>query len=261
LRTRVWLAAILSVVSIFAIDVGRAAISAPRTITLSADRLTAVAVLKSYVAWKLSLPKAGFVKVTPVGVHTGSGMAMLTDDGGSAGGSSLTNGGIDGIGAHEDPHPDFGLGGTLMEAGIHRLVVIIGGGTVPAGVEVLRVTGPKGMKALNVTTGPAIDLAESNFTNDGGYALRTPVLAAASAHGSVTKRITHRLYGFFWVNPETTSGSFVDPSGAAQSVPLGGWWWHGAAPGSYTLHIDEELPPTLEPVPGMQALFADVRLP
>jgi hypothetical protein len=260
-RTKVWLAAILTSVSIFAAAVGRAAPNVPRTITLSADRLTAVTVLKTYVAWKLSLPKAGFVEVIPVGVHTGSGMAMLTDDGGAAGGSSLTNGGIDGTGAHEDPHPDLGLGGTLMEAGIHRLVVIIGGGTIPAGVEVLRVTGPKGMKALNVTSGPAIDLAESNFTNEGGYALRTPFLAAASAHGSVTKRITHRLYGFFWVNQETTSGSFIAPSGAAQVVPPAGWWWHGAAPGRYTLHIDEELPPTLEPVPGMQALFADVRLP
>ena len=241
--------------------VGAAAPSVPRAIVLSADRLTVVTVMKSYVAWRINLPTAGHVKVTLLGAQTGSGAMMLDDEGGAGGGASLTNVGTDGIGVHEDPHPDAGLGSTFLGSGVHLLVVIIGSGTVPAGVEVIRVKAPRGTTVLNVTSGPAFDLAESNFASGGDTVVRTPLVAAASVHGSVRKRIAHRLFGYFWGFPPTTKASFVDPSGTNQIVGPTGWWWNDAPPGSYTLHIDEELSPTVNPYPGMQALFADVRLP
>ena len=233
----------------------------PRAIMLSSDRFTALVLLKSYLAWRIDVPTGGFVTVHPLGVQTGSGIFMFTDEGSVGGGVSMMNAGANGVGVHGEPHVDTGYAGVMLQPGVHRVIVIIGGGTVPANVETLRLEAPAGSTVLNVTSGPAVDLADSNFTSDGGLVARSPVASFASIHGSVRQRIKNRLVGWFVGNPQTTTVSFTDPSGSTRVAPPHGWVWFDDSPGTYTLRVDEEMPPTLNPSYGVRAVLADVRMP
>jgi hypothetical protein len=261
-RYRALLVAVLSVVVLIgAGSIGAALPAAPHAI-LSSDRLTAITQGKAYVAWRIDMPTEGFLAVDLLGVQTGSGLMFTAANGsGFGGGSSATNAGTHGVGAHEDPHVDGGGGGMLLPSGVHVVVLIMGSGTVPVGLDVVRLTPPPDATVINVTSGPAFDLAASNFTSDGSTVVSTPLVAAGQVRGSVRKDIQHSLFGFFVSYRPTLTASFVDPGGTTTVVPQFGWRWLGAEPGTYTLRLDGKVPASLNPQSVMQALFADVRIP
>jgi hypothetical protein len=240
------------------------AVTRPGAITIPSNGLTAVVVSKSYAAWRIHLTQAASIPITIVDAHTGDGsIAWVQGAGGGGLGYANLQVGFNGIGLHEA----LGVGaggsnGDIAQPGDYWAVAIVGGGTVPAGAAFVRFKTPPGSTVLGFTSGPAIDLTDANFTSGGGKVLVTPVMTAYHAHGSVRKTFTHGLNGLF-VGFNPAHISYTDPGGNGHVTDVETFFWFDSAPGTYSFHIDEDVPLTQEVLggPNSFALLADIQLP
>ena len=231
--------------------------------TLPTDPLTAVITAGSWAAWRINVPVAGPVDFSILGANTGTGYSAFVDGGGGGGGYPVVQAAIGKVGFHEGLAIEGADSGAPVAPGLHWAVVIVGGGTAPAGLATVAITAPAGTTVQGFNSGPALDLTDANFASGGGFVVGTPVVSTESIHGSVQVNFQHALFGYFYAFPGGAHITYDDPFGVNHSTDVEDFSWFNAAAGSYVFHADSTVPFGQDPAEGdhIQALLADVQLP
>ena len=238
------------------------AVSSPRAVQVPNDPLSAVVTAKSWAAWRVNLPVTGFVDFSFLGANTGSGSVAFADNGGGGGGYPVVQAGSNGKGIHEGAAAEVGDIGVLVPPGLHWFVAIVGGGTVPAGADLVRITAPAGTSVSGFSSGVAIDLTDENFTAPHGTSIDSPLVVKESINGTVRKTFKHGLFGLFFTEGPAHI-SYVDPAGTSHTGDSGVFSWFNAGPGAYAFQASATAPLGPETTTGahVRAILADIALP
>jgi hypothetical protein len=225
---------------------------------------TAIIRAGRYAAWRVHVPRDGFLNANTTGATDGSmivaGIAPVGTDAGCCGGggsapilqlrvgnTSIAEGVLGG-----------GSAGSSVHTGDYYVVVLAGGGTLQLGGIRAQVVGDPDIVIEDFTTGAARQLVDVDFAAPG-----SPVyvpLDGDAITGDVNFTATKSMWGLFGSLNQTSITTVTDPAGTTSRDLLPGedHGWAASQPGTYRLHLSET---SFSSQLGTVALVADVDLP